>query len=279
MANVVAEHNGILVLEYYSSWEFGESFPQLYALQSINPAACTAFFFDPLHWDVTAESFGRGISDYLGGLAQGALPVFCFGNHDQMRMVTRFGGEAQARMIATLQLTLPGMPCIYNGEEIGMKDGYIPADKAKDGFGSGGAMGGRDPERTPMQWNSQPNAGFSSAEPWLPVTDSFESCNVMAEEQNPTSFLALYRTLLNLRRTDAMLRTGRFTLLGYINNVLAYEVGNYTVYINFNAVPHKINIGQAIPVCSSLSVNDVVSAGGQLQPYEALIVKGIGEGL
>lgn len=276
MADVVAEHNGLLVLEYYSTWEFGESFPQLYNLQAIRPAACTTFFFDPLHWDVNAQAFGQGIADYLRGLPQGALPVFCFGNHDQTRMVTRFGGEAQARMIATLQMTLPGMPCIYNGEEIGMKDGLVPAEKAKDGFGSGGAMGGRDPERTPMQWSSETNAGFSMAEPWLPVTDTVATCNVTVEEQDPNSFLALYRALLGLRRQDATFRTGTFTLLGYLNNILAYQLGDYTVYINFNAEAHSINIGDAVPVCSSVTVNNLQSAGEHLQPYEALVVKRTG---
>jgi alpha-glucosidase len=274
---VVAEYSGLLVLEYYSSWEFGDSYPQLYTLQSVNPTACTTFFFDPLHWGVSAQAFGQGIADYLGGLPQGALPVFCFGNHDQTRMVTRFGGEAQARMIAAMQLTLPGMPCIYNGEEIGMKDGQVPPEKARDGFGSGGAMGGRDPERTPMQWNNQVNAGFSSAEPWLPVADDFVSHNVTAEEQDHTSFLALYRTLLALRRSDATFRTGQFTLLGYINNVLAYQIGDYTVYANFNADPHNINIGDTVPVCSSLSVANLDGAGKQLRPYEALVVKATGE--
>lgn len=277
MSDLVASHGGILVLEYYSSWEFGDSFPQLYKLQSINPRACTTFFFDALHWDVSAESFGQGIADYLSGLPQGALPVFCFGNHDQTRIATRFGGDAQARMVATLQLTLPGMPCIYNGEELGMKDGVIPAEKAKDGFGSGGAMGGRDPERTPMQWSNESNAGFSSTEPWLPVADNYQSCNVSSEQQDSASFLALYRTLLTLRRDDPTFRSGQFILLGYINNVLAYQMGKYTIYINFNAEPHEINIGDTVPVCSSISVSDVAAAGKQLQPYEALIVKETGE--
>lgn len=277
MAGVVAEYTGLLVLEYYSTWEFGASYPQLYSLQSLSPAACTTFFFDPLHWDFNAATFGQGIADYLSGLPKGALPVFCFGNHDQTRIVTHFGGESQARLIATLQLTLPGMPCLYYGEEIGMEDGIISPEQAKDRFGSDGAMDRRDAERTPMQWNAGKGAGFTEAEPWLPLAMNVASNNVDSESRDSASFLALYRALLSLRRTNPALRNGQFTLLGYLNNVLAYQIGNYTVYVNFNAETHRINIGDAAPICSSLSVNDLQGAGQQLQPYEALVVKQTGD--
>lgn len=279
MAVTVAEYGGLLVLEYYSTPEFGDSYTQLYSLQSINTESCTAFFFDPLHWPFTAQAMGEGIAGYLAGLPQGALPVFCFGNHDQTRIVTRFGGEAQARLIATMQLTLPGMPCIYNGEEIGMKDGYIPAGEGKDGFGSDGMMAGRDPERTPLQWDESEYAGFSTIKPWLPVDASRQTINVAREESDPHSMLALYRTLLRARRESQALRTGTFTLLGYENNILAYEVtGQYETYavmINFNDVQHRVAVTGGRIVCSSAQVLGSAGNAGEiiLAPYEAIVMK------
>lgn len=278
LAVTVAEYNGLLVLEYYSTPEFGDSYKQLYSLQSINPQACTAFFFDPLHWPLTAQAMGEGIATYLRDLPEGALPVFCFGNHDQTRVATRFGGEAQARLIATLQLTLPGMPCIYNGEEIGMKDGYIPAGEGKDGFGSDGMMAGRDPERTPMQWDATDYAGFSSVKPWLPVDQSYETINVASEYPRPGSMLSLYRILLSLRRNEPTLRTGKFTLLGYNNQVLAYEItdqnGKFAVLINFNETEHAV-VPEGRIICSSVSAVRGNSAQGAvtLAPYEAIVIQ------
>lgn len=277
MAKTVAKYDGLMVLEYYSTPEFGDSYSQLYSLQSIDPKTMTAFFFDPLSWPFTAKAFGEGIAEYMAGLPQGATPVFCFGNHDQTRVVTRFGGEAQARLVATLQLTLPGVPCVYNGEELGMHDGYIPAGAGKDGFGSDGMMAGRDPERTPMQWVDTLNAGFSPAKPWLPVDASYQTINVQAETQNDTSMLSLYRTLMQLRRDEPVFTSGKFRLLGYNNNVLAYTVckdsTEYTVFINFNDTPHEITVTDGYIVCSSVTVTSIGATGDiTLAPFEAIIV-------
>jgi len=279
MIETVAEYGGMLVIEYYSTPEFGDSYEQLYSLQSINPAVCTVFFFDPLHWQFTARAMGEGIAAYLSGLPKGALPVFCFGNHDQTRIVTRFGGEAQARLVATLQLTLPGLPCVYNGEELGMKDGYIPAGEGQDGFGSDGMMAGRDPERTPMQWDDTDYAGFSTVKPWLPVSESYRTINVAQESLQPESMLALYRTLLHLRRQSATLRQGQYTLLGCNNNILSYEVSDqsaaYGVMVNFNNANHEVLVQGGHIVCSSIMGNSANGLHGNvvLAPYEAIVIK------
>src|SRR3954471_5980167 len=119
------------------------------------------------------------IETYEGGLPPGAWPNWVLGNHDRPRVATRLGPE-QARIAAMLLLTLRGTPTIYQGEEIGMKDVPIPTDQIQDPWERNvpGLGLGRDPERTPMQWDASPNAGFSSARPWLPLSPDYIEVNV-----------------------------------------------------------------------------------------------------
>src|SRR5581483_6230213 len=92
-------------------------------------------------------------------------------------------GPAQARVAAMLLLTLRGTPTIYQGEEIGMQDVAIPADRVQDpfelnvpGFGLG-----RDPVRTPMPWSAGLHAGFTLGTPWLPLNSDAHVLNVAAQ--------------------------------------------------------------------------------------------------
>lgn len=274
MAAVAAQYrNKFLVFEYYSSYEFGDSYQQLYDLQSINPRVATTFFFDAMQWRFDAQAMGQGVAAYLSGLPNGATPVFTFGNHDQTRIVTRFGGEPQARSIAFMQLTLPGMPCVYYGEELGMEDTVITT--GQDGFGSGGMFGGRDPERTPMQWNTEAQAGFTTNNlPWLPVAQNYITHNVKTEDSSDLSFLALYRSLVALRRKHVAFRSGTFKLLGYDNNILAYDVvygvEHFRVLINF------ANIEQPIAKTSGVLLSSLhghaASQYTRLAPFEAILI-------
>ena len=117
--------------------------------------------------------------------------AWVFSNHDAPRLPTRLG-EENARVAAMLLLTLPGMAFVYQGDEIGLTDGpgaEPPFDRA-----------GRDGPRHPMQWDAGPNGGFSNAEPWLPAVDP-ERRNAADQRADPESPLALYRQLIELRRT------------------------------------------------------------------------------
>jgi alpha-glucosidase len=95
-----------------------------------------------------------------------------------------------------LLLTLRGTPFVYMGDEIGQADGEIPPDRVVD-------VDGRDPERTPVQWDGSPGAGFShgaAAEPWLPVGPEAARVNVAAQRDDPASMLTLYRRLIWFRK-------------------------------------------------------------------------------
>ena len=156
-----------------------------------------------------AEAIAQLIRDYEAALPPGAWPNWVLGNHDQTRLATRVG-PAQARVAAMLLLTLRGTPTLYYGDELGMTDGFIPPSKVQDpaekkqpGIGMG-----RDPERTPMQWDTSDNAGFTTGKPWLPVAPDFSQKCVEAENRDPASLLRLYRALLELRREYPALHSG-----------------------------------------------------------------------
>jgi alpha-glucosidase len=106
------------------------------------------------------------IESYEAALPLGAWPNWVLSNHDRSRVATRVGA-AQARVAAMLLLTLRGTPTLYNGDEIGMHDVPIPPDRVQDPFERNvpGIGAGRDPERTPMQWDAGRNAGFSTGDP------------------------------------------------------------------------------------------------------------------
>jgi alpha-glucosidase len=113
-----------------------------------------------------------------------------------------------------LLLTLRGTPTLYYGDELGMRDTDIPPEKIQDPVEKNlpGQGLGRDPERTPMQWDATANAGFcpSAVTPWLPVSSDFATVNVTSEQADPTSMLSLYRALLILRRAEPAFSIGDY---------------------------------------------------------------------
>jgi alpha-glucosidase len=111
-----------------------------------------------------------------------------------------------------LLLTLRGTPTCYYGDELAMVDGEIPPDLVRDPqeLGKPGLGLGRDPERTPMQWDASPHAGFTTGTPWLPVAADYQTYNVAAERDDPESMLTFVRALLALRRTTPALSVGNY---------------------------------------------------------------------
>ncbi len=172
----------------------------------------------------TAQAIAQVVTEYMSALPPGAWPNWVLGNHDNTRIATRVG-EEQAPLAAMLLLTLPGTVTLYYGEEIGMKDGVIPADAIRDpaekrqpGIGMG-----RDPERTPMPWDGSPLAGFTTAAPWLPLNHDHGTVNVGTVSQRPGSIFQLYRELIGLRRVHRGLGEGGIDSVAWNGNLLRYE--------------------------------------------------------
>ncbi|MBV9608584.1 MAG: alpha-glucosidase [Acidobacteria bacterium] len=174
----------------------------------------------------------------------GGWPVYVMSNHDIIRSYTRYAdgvhNDQIAKMVAAFYLTLRGTPIMYYGEEIGMENNPPKSkEDVKDPIGKLGwpVDKGRDGERTPMQWNTGTNAGFSTATPWLPVPPSYASHNVATEEQDPNSVLAWYKAVLKLRHTEPALLEGKWVVVNESDpNVLTYlrQYKNEAVLVALN---------------------------------------------
>lgn len=189
-----------------------------------------------------ADLIGDLIDDYEAALPDYAWPNWVLGNHDRQRVATRIG-LAQARVAAMLLLTLRGTLTVYYGEEIGMEDVPIPPELAQDpvSWRLPDRGLGRDPARTPMQWDATIHAGFTTGEPWLPLARYASVVNVAAQREDPYSMLSLYRHLIALRRSEPALAAGAYHGHGVAGDVLAYERAwegrRVLVVLNLGAAP------------------------------------------
>jgi alpha-glucosidase len=170
-----------------------------------------------------APTIASMIDAYEAALPPTGWPNWVLSNHDKPRIATRIG-HGQARVAAMLLLSLRGTPTLYYGDEIGMANVVIPLDQVQDPWEKNepGHGLGRDPARTPMQWDGTPNAGFTRGTPWLPVANDYAVKNVANERENLTSMLTLYRRLIALRRTEAALNVGRYRGIQADGEVISY---------------------------------------------------------
>ncbi len=167
---------------------------------------CFNFLLVNMPWN--AEAFRNAIEPLHDLLGDRSRIANVLSSHDESRIATRFGPR-QARAAAILLFGLRGMTTIYQGDELGLPDGEIPEDRLQDPFALAGHGLSRDPARTPMQWDLQrPNAGFSTAEPWLPIASLDQGMDVASQTSDPASMLALYRDLIAYKRASAPLREG-----------------------------------------------------------------------
>ncbi|QBD75994.1 alpha-amylase [Ktedonosporobacter rubrisoli] len=160
-------------------------------------------------------------------LPAGAWPCYVLGNHDESRIASRVG-EARARIAMMLLLTLRGTPVVYYGDEIGMHDVHIPASRIQDPWELRvpGQGFGRDPERTPMQWDKSTHAGFCQANalPWLPLAEDAKECNVASQLADASSMLTLTRSLIHLRHSSTALTVGSYSSFSQVpEGCLVYE--------------------------------------------------------
>ena len=190
----------------------------------------------------TAREVHRIITSYESLLGPDQWPNWVLGNHDRHRIATRIG-RAQARVAAMLLLTLRGTPTLYYGDEIAMLDVPVPAELVKDPWELNvPSLGlGRDPERSPMQWDWTNQAGFSTATPWLPLASDFNCFNVAIESQEADSVLTLYRRLIALRAEKPALHSGPYGELLCDDHVLCYSRRSrselYFIVLNFTQEP------------------------------------------
>ena len=215
----------------------------------------------------------------------GNQPLVVFDNHDNARSWNRYGDgvhdAAIARVVATMLFTTRATAMMYYGEEIGMVT-TTPSRKedVKDPIGIIGwpKEKGRDGERTPMQWDTSLNAGFSTAATtWLPVAPDYKTVNVEVEGREPSSLLNWYKRLIELRRTDPALRDGALTMLDSTNpNVLSYlrkgpaGAASVVVSLNFTAQPQTVSLDLAGAGVTANNVKTLMTDDSSLQSATSL---------
>lgn len=223
-----------------------------------------------------------------------------WGNHDQPRLVSRFGctrtetlRRRSATCLATAMYLLRGTPFLYQGEEIGMTNCPFPdiselrdveslnllrqaAESGRmDWAWRGVRSKGRDNARTPMQWDASPNGGFTGGAPWIMVNPNVQEINVAAALRDPDSVLHYYRALLALRRERDVLRHGDFSLLLHEHpQVFAYartfEGQQIRIYCNFT--DRDAPLPEAFCKEKVLLTNVNYEKTDVLLPYEAAVV-------
>ncbi len=237
---------------------------------------------------------------------KGWLSVF-LGNHDQPRMLSKYGNDKPAfrenssKLLTTFLLSMRGTPYLYLGDEIGMSNVYM--DKIEDyrdidalnGYKNCVNHGGdikeymekmqlysRDNSRTPMQWDKSPNAGFTKGTPWLKINPNYKDVNVAAQEKDPNSILNYNRKMIKLRKENQTLVYGEFKLLVPNDpNIFAYtrilENEKFLVILNFSENVNSFSfdgISNANPVLINnyqeiqMKDNEI-----QLKAYQAIILK------
>ncbi|MBO0901032.1 alpha-glucosidase [Cellulomonas sp. zg-ZUI22] len=192
--------------------------------------------FDPRPLDL--RDLKAVLGRWQAGLADVGWNALYWDNHDQPRIVSRFGDDGEYRresatMLATVLHLHRGTPYVYQGEELGMTNAHLRSFDAyrdieslryvqetralghtsDDRLLAGLAAMSRDNARTPVQWDASPQAGFTTGEPWLPVNPNHRSVNAEAERADPRSVFHHYRRLIALRHDDATVRLGDFTML------------------------------------------------------------------
>lgn len=220
-----------------------------------------------------------------------------FENHDNPRMVSKVDPDPQlrfvlAKLLATMLLTLPGTPFIYQGQEIGMinKDFRSIADLRdvesrnfyemwRQEMGDQAAFqrilaGSRDHARTPMQWKNAEYAGFSTVEPWIGTDDDYQICNVEDQMKQEDSVLNFYRKLIQVRKSHPTLVYGEIEFVyKKTRNLLAYyrRDDQAVFYVECNLSRKQRRRPGRRPVGHRILSNYPESDGRELRPYEATV--------
>ncbi|MBZ8176186.1 alpha,alpha-phosphotrehalase [Staphylococcus delphini] len=222
-------------------------------------------------------------------------------NHDQPRVVSRFGSDAtealrqqSAKTLAIALHLLQGTPYIYQGEEIGMTDPHFQSIQQYRDVESLNAyremreagideaeiltilgQKSRDNSRTPMQWNGEAHAGFTTGTPWIEVADNFNTVNVEAAIADPESILYTYKKLIQLRHEHDIVTYGE-VVPRYLDHpqLFVYErrYQGDTWLIIANMTSENVVLPEDLDRSGSVVLQNGIIEGNELEAYAAIVV-------
>ncbi|MES2646909.1 MAG: alpha-glucosidase [Bacteroidota bacterium] len=264
-----------------------------YAFEAVDIAKAEGYSL--LHFK---EVFSRWDSAFAN---DGWLSIF-LANHDQARLVSRFGNdsasfrELSAKMLATFIMTMRGTPYWYNGDELGMTNaGFKSISEYRDmsmlneyrnqinkgadvqSFMKKARFESRDNGRTPFQWDTSANAGFTTGIPWIKINENYKTINAAMQDKNTNSVLNYFRNIVKLRRENPVLVYGRYTLLDNENpDVYAYTRAlngkTFLILLNFKGKKATINTRLDFSKAKTLISNyNEPLVNNTLQPYQAIV--------
>ncbi len=234
----------------------------------------SAYGFDFLYAEkLTPELVARVAEDWP---ESAGWPTWAFENHDAPRAISRWCGSGDCENLARTKMllltTLRGSIIVYQGEELGLPQVDVPFDRLQDpeAIANWPHTLSRDGARTPMPWRSdQTNAGFSTAEPWLPLGETHSTLAVDRQEDDPSSVLQFTRECLKLRQAHPELRNGSMRIIEAGAQKLAFERAK-----NGRRLRCTFNLSER-PCEFSASGNMLIRSGevggGTLAPYAAVV--------
>ncbi len=232
-----------------------------------------------------ADNVSQLASSFENEVPSWGWPNWVLSNHDQPRFATR-AGSAQARCGHLFLLTTRGTPTIYYGDELGMESVDIPPDRVQDPWEllSPGLGLGRDPVRTPMQWNDEPHAGFCEKQvtPWLPVSADFQKRNVKTQQDRLDSMLRFIKELIDLRKTHPALQTGNMEVYEARDEVICYrrfdDETSFFIAINTGGNSREVTLppdftGRTVLISTEMDNPDSIQENTiHLRPDEGVVI-------
>ena len=243
----------------------------------------------------------RAFSDWQEKLQGKAWNALYIENHDHPRIISRYGSEQHrvesGKMLAAMYMLQRGTPFIYQGQEIGMTNIRLKSlDEFQDVMTHNGIRlvkgllpdttilklankASRENSRTPVQWSSEKNAGFTEGEPWFPVNDNYREINVADQENDPDSLLNFYRKLIAFRKANKVVLYGdyyehykkdkQFYVYerNYLNKKLLVICSFSKDQRRFDA-PGGVSLKNGVLVFCNYEMNQIVSNGFTARPYE-----------
>lgn len=257
--------------------------------------------YDPV--EVSLPTFKKVFNDWDAKLNPNGWGSIFLGNHDFSRMVSRFGNDEEyhnksAKLLALLLFSMRGTVYVYQGDEIGMTNVAYPdisyyndvetlnswkaaeaENKDMNRYLKLVHKQSRDNARTPMQWNSSKNAGFSASKPWLQVNPNYEYINVEIQENDPESILNFYRKMISFRKNNRCMVYGDYECLNENDeNLYFYTRWNahekFIILLNFSASKQTLSFNNLMLDETELLISNYSeNSDTELQPWEAQLRK------